>query len=63
MDIINGASFAEMNRVFKAKLTDLKKPRGLQNKVWLKITLYFCRRGRENLRELKIKIETPLQLL
>ena len=53
VDIINGASFAEMNRVFKAKLTDLKKPRGLQNKVWLKIMLYFCRRGRENLRELK----------
>ena len=30
-------------------------PRTLQNKVFFEIMLYFCRRGRQNLRELKIK--------
>ena len=27
-------------------------PIGLQNKVWFEIMMYFCRRGRENLRQL-----------
>ena len=31
---------------------DTTTPTGLQNKVWFEIMLYFCRRGRENLREL-----------
>ena len=30
-------------------------PRTVQNKVFFEIMLYFCRRGRQNLRELKIK--------
>ena len=30
-------------------------PRTLQNKVFFEIMLYSCRRGRQNLRELKIK--------
>ena len=82
LDIVNGSSFDKANRVFKAKIVDLKKkgkakvehkpaiavqdlrklyfseafntsmPTGLQNKVFFEIMLYFCRRGRENLREL-----------
>ena len=28
-------------------------PKGLQNEVWFEIMLFFCRRGRENLRELQ----------
>ena len=30
-------------------------PRTLQNNLFFEIMLYFCRRGRQNLRELKIK--------
>ena len=33
----------------------MSDPRNLQNKVFFEIMLYFCRRGRQNLRELKIK--------
>lgn len=32
---------------------DVHSPQGLLHKVWFEIQLYFCRRGRENLRELK----------
>ena len=32
---------------------DLNTPTGLQNKIFLDFMLYFCNRGRENLRELK----------
>ncbi|KAL5015909.1 hypothetical protein ScPMuIL_005498 [Solemya velum] len=32
---------------------DINTPYGLQRKVWFDLTLYLCRRGRENLREMK----------
>lgn len=32
---------------------DLNTPKGLQDKVFIDFMLYFCNRGRENLRELK----------
>ena len=31
---------------------DTNTPYGLQRKVWFELTLYLCRRGRENLREM-----------
>lgn len=33
---------------------DLDSPKGLQDKVFVDFMLYFCNRGRENLRELKV---------
>ncbi|KAL5006936.1 hypothetical protein ScPMuIL_015742 [Solemya velum] len=32
---------------------DINTPYGLQRKVWFDLTLYLCRRGRENLKEMK----------
>ena len=83
INIINGKEFDEVNSVYKAQCTALKKnglsktehkpaiadeditklyesgvfntetPATLQNKVFFEIMFYFCRRGRQNLRELK----------
>ena len=35
-----------------ATTLDQETPKGLSRKVWFELVLYFCRRGRENLREL-----------
>jgi hypothetical protein len=81
INIINGKEFDEVNSVYKAQCTALKKnglsktehkpaiadeditklyesgifntetPATLQNKICFEIMFYFCRRGRQNLRE------------
>ena len=34
-------------------VVDTEDPKGLQNKVWLEMMLFSCRRWRENLQELQ----------
>ena len=43
---------------------DISTPRGLQQKVWVDIMLFFIRRGRENLRQMtKTLLKSRLMLL
>eukprot|EP00057_Strongylocentrotus_purpuratus_P018990 XP_011673464.1 PREDICTED: uncharacterized protein KIAA1958-like [Strongylocentrotus purpuratus] len=51
----------DLQKLYSSTVFDQDTPSGLQAKVWFEIALYFCRRGRENLRELNkdhFKIET-----
>ena len=45
----------DRRKLYECGVFNLGDPRTLQNKVFFEIMLYFCRRGRQNLRELKIK--------
>ncbi|XP_060575540.1 zinc finger MYM-type protein 2-like [Ruditapes philippinarum] len=44
---------ADLERLYSSRMLDTTTPYGLLNKVWFELCLYFCRRGRENQRELK----------
>ena len=43
----------DLKKLYSSAAFDQDSPSGLQAKVWFEISLYFCRRGRENLRQLK----------
>ena len=45
----------DLRKLYECGVLNLSDPRTLQNKVFFDIMLYFYRRGRQNLRELKIK--------
>ena len=45
----------DLRKLYECGVFILGDPRTLQNKVFFEIMLYFCHRGRQNLRELKIK--------
>ena len=42
----------DLKKLYQSEAFNVDNPRGLQNKVWFEVMLFFCRRGRENLREL-----------
>lgn len=44
----------DIRKLYECGVFDSDDPRTLQNKVFFEIMLFFCRRGRQNLRELKI---------
>ena len=44
---------ADIQKLYDSGIFDLDSPSGLQDKVWFELMLFICRRGRENLRELK----------
>ena len=43
----------DVKRLFESGVFDTNKPTSLQNKVFFGVMLFFCRRGRQNLRQLK----------
>ena len=43
----------DIAKLYRSGVFDQNSPTGLQLKVWFELMLYICRRGRENLRELK----------
>jgi len=43
----------DIKKLYESGLFSLTQPETLQNKVFFEIMLFFCRRGRQNLRELK----------
>ena len=43
----------DMKKLYQSNVFDVATPKGLQKKVFFEVMLYFCRRGQENLRELK----------
>ena len=43
----------DINKLYQSGLFDSNSPDTLQNKVFFEVMLYFCRRGRQNLRNLK----------
>ncbi|XP_038045512.1 uncharacterized protein LOC119720063 [Patiria miniata] len=46
-------SVADMEKMQASNDLDMSTPRGLQNKVFVDVMVYFCNRGRENLRDMK----------
>ena len=42
-----------MQTLYHSAVFDLNSPTGLQDKVWFELMLFICRRGRENLRDIK----------
>ena len=42
----------DMNKIYESNVFSLNNPVSLQRKVFFDVMLYFCRRGRENLRKL-----------
>jgi hypothetical protein len=42
----------DMNKLYSSFVFDINIPSGLLNKVWCELCMYFCRRGRENQRDL-----------
>ncbi len=42
-----------INKLYESGVFNTNTPATLQNKVFFEIIFYFCRRGRQNLRELK----------
>ena len=46
----------DVKRVCESGVFYTNKPATLQNKVFFEIILFFCRRGRQNLRQLKKKM-------
>ena len=44
----------DLRKLYECGVFSLDNPTTLQNKVFFEIMLYFCRRGRQNLRELNI---------
>ena len=45
-------SQADINRLYQSMAFDPNTQTGLMQKVWLELCMFFCRRGRENQREL-----------
>ena len=43
----------DINKLYQSGQFDSNSPDTLQNKVFFEVMLYFCRRGRQNLRNLK----------
>ena len=43
----------DQKRLYESDVFNQNSPKTLQNKVFFEIMLYFCRRGRQNLRKLK----------
>ena len=43
----------DIDKLYKSSVFYQDSPASLQAKVWFELTLYFCRRGRENLKDLK----------
>ena len=43
----------DLQKLYESAVFDQNLPSGLQDKVWFELMLFICRRGRENLRELK----------
>ena len=43
----------DIKKLYESGLFALNNPDTLQNKVFFEVMLYFCRRGRQNLRDLK----------
>ena len=43
----------DIAKLYSSGVFDQNSPTGLQLKGWFELMLYICRRGRENLRELK----------
>ena len=43
----------DIKKLYESRLFALNNPDALQNKVFFEVMLYFCRRGRQNLRDLK----------
>ena len=43
----------DINKLYQSGLFDSNSPDTLQNRVFFEVMLYFCRRGRQNLRNLK----------
>ena len=43
----------DLRKLYQSEAFDTATPRGLQNKVFFEVMLFFCRRGQENLRELQ----------
>ena len=41
-----------MKKLYTSKTLDINTSQGLQNKVFIDIMFYTCRRGRENLRKM-----------
>ena len=46
-------STEDMAKIQASKELDMNTPLGLQNKVFVDVMIYFCNRGRENLRSMK----------
>lgn len=46
-------SEADMHKMQTSRFLDTNTPSGLQNKVFIDVMMYFCNRGRENVREFK----------
>ena len=42
----------DMNKLYSSFVFDINTPSGLLNMVWCELLMYFCRRGRENQRDL-----------
>ena len=43
----------DLKKLYESTAFGLDDPEKLQNKVFFEVMLYFCRRGRQNLRQLK----------
>ena len=43
----------DLKKLYESTAFGLNDPEKLQNKVFFEVMLYFCRRGRQNLRQLK----------
>ena len=43
----------DLKKLYESDVFNQNSPETLQNKVFFEVMLYFCRRGRQNLRELK----------
>ena len=43
----------DLQKLYECGIFDISNPVTLQNKIFFEVMLYFCRRGRQNLRQLK----------
>lgn len=51
----NTISNGDLEKMYSSGVLSITNPTSLVRKVWFEITLHFCRRGREGLRELTPK--------
>jgi hypothetical protein len=49
----DGIEHSDIRKLYMSMVFSVATPTGLLNKVWFELCLHFCRRGRENQRELK----------